>query len=320
MTDVTDPAASHGRRRGGGRSFGRLDFVMLNAGIGLLEGPLERIPLEVYRQMVAVNIDGVFFGLQAAVPALRRAGRRLHRRDRLARRARAHAPDPGLRPDQARRRRAGALGGDSPAEQGITLAAIAPGFADTAIIARDLHKFQEANFPLLTAEEVAAVVLKAVEGRPARCGRSSRAGRPSRTRSAAFPGRAPRASPASCRRACSNERRDGSDHRDRRGSAPRRAARDRRPLPGRVLGDAAWSDVRGRAGRGRQEQPDLRRLAARPGEVVLRRPPLAAVLPTAHDMVREHRVISALADTDVPVPPVVPPLHRHRRSSALRST
>jgi aminoglycoside phosphotransferase (APT) family kinase protein len=35
---------------------------------------------------------------------------------------------------------------------------------------------------------------------------------------------------------------------------------------------------------------------------VLRRPPLGHVLPTAHDMVREHRVLSALASTDVPVP------------------
>jgi len=34
---------------------------------------------------------------------------------------------------------------------------------------------------------------------------------------------------------------------------------------------------------------------------VLRRPPLGHVLPTAHDMVREHRVLSALAHTDVPV-------------------
>jgi aminoglycoside phosphotransferase (APT) family kinase protein len=33
----------------------------------------------------------------------------------------------------------------------------------------------------------------------------------------------------------------------------------------------------------------------------LRRPPLAHILPTAHDMVREYRVISALADTDVAV-------------------
>jgi len=35
---------------------------------------------------------------------------------------------------------------------------------------------------------------------------------------------------------------------------------------------------------------------------VLRRPPLGHVLPTAHDMVREYRVMSALAATDVPVP------------------
>jgi aminoglycoside phosphotransferase (APT) family kinase protein len=37
-------------------------------------------------------------------------------------------------------------------------------------------------------------------------------------------------------------------------------------------------------------------------EWVLRRPPLGHVLPTAHDMAREYRVITALADTDVPVP------------------
>ncbi|RGC70239.1 Phosphotransferase enzyme family protein [Micromonospora sp. MW-13] len=37
-------------------------------------------------------------------------------------------------------------------------------------------------------------------------------------------------------------------------------------------------------------------------EVVLRRPPLGHVLATAHDMAREHRIISALAPTAVPVP------------------
>ncbi|GAA3239478.1 phosphotransferase family protein [Actinocorallia longicatena] len=39
------------------------------------------------------------------------------------------------------------------------------------------------------------------------------------------------------------------------------------------------------------------------GSVALRRPPLGHVLPTAHDMVREHRVLSALArHGNVPVP------------------
>lgn len=37
-------------------------------------------------------------------------------------------------------------------------------------------------------------------------------------------------------------------------------------------------------------------------EVIVRRPPLGHVLATAHDMVREHRVITALHDTAVPVP------------------
>jgi aminoglycoside phosphotransferase (APT) family kinase protein len=37
-------------------------------------------------------------------------------------------------------------------------------------------------------------------------------------------------------------------------------------------------------------------------EWVLRRPPLGHVLPTAHDMSREYRVLAALADTDVPTP------------------
>jgi aminoglycoside phosphotransferase (APT) family kinase protein len=36
-------------------------------------------------------------------------------------------------------------------------------------------------------------------------------------------------------------------------------------------------------------------------EWVLRRPPLGHVLPTAHDMAREYRVLAALADSDVPV-------------------
>jgi aminoglycoside phosphotransferase (APT) family kinase protein len=40
-------------------------------------------------------------------------------------------------------------------------------------------------------------------------------------------------------------------------------------------------------------------------DYVLRRPPLGAVLATAHDMGREHMIISALGKTDVPVPPAL---------------
>jgi aminoglycoside phosphotransferase (APT) family kinase protein len=43
------------------------------------------------------------------------------------------------------------------------------------------------------------------------------------------------------------------------------------------------------------------RVGSDAGEVVLRRPPLGHVLPTAHDMVREYRVQAALEPTPVPV-------------------
>jgi aminoglycoside phosphotransferase (APT) family kinase protein len=38
---------------------------------------------------------------------------------------------------------------------------------------------------------------------------------------------------------------------------------------------------------------------------VLRRPPLGPLLPSAHDMGREHRIMTALAGSPVPVPPVI---------------
>ena len=38
-------------------------------------------------------------------------------------------------------------------------------------------------------------------------------------------------------------------------------------------------------------------------EWVLRRPPLGHVLPTAHDMGREYRVVRGVSPTQMPVPP-----------------
>lgn len=163
-TDVRDPAASVAAIAAAEEAYGRLDLVMLNAGIGLYEGPLDQIPEEVYRRTVAVNIDGVFFGLQAAIPALRRAGGGAIVATASLAGLVPTPPTPvyGLTKHAVVGLvRSAAI---SLAAEGIRLAAIAPGFADTAIIARELEKFRAASFPLLTAEEVAAVVLAAFEG------------------------------------------------------------------------------------------------------------------------------------------------------------
>ncbi|HMA47500.1 MAG TPA: phosphotransferase family protein [Frankiaceae bacterium] len=75
------------------------------------------------------------------------------------------------------------------------------------------------------------------------------------------------------------------------------------PYLARVLGDPAWASCTVALISGGKS--NLTYLVTSPaGEVVLRRPPLAGGLPTAHDMVREHTVLAALWDTPVPVPRV----------------
>ena len=71
-----------------------------------------------------------------------------------------------------------------------------------------------------------------------------------------------------------------------------------------VLGDESWREcsVELIAG-GRSNLTYLVTAGAK--ELVLRRPPLGHVLPTAHDMTREFTVISALRETDVPVPKAI---------------
>src|SRR5688500_4128911 len=76
------------------------------------------------------------------------------------------------------------------------------------------------------------------------------------------------------------------------------------PYLAEALGDDAWSDcsVELIAG-GRSNLTYL--VTSGDKELVLRRPPLGHVLPTAHDMAREFTVISALHGTDVPVPEAI---------------
>ncbi|MGY1839786.1 MULTISPECIES: phosphotransferase family protein [unclassified Modestobacter] len=80
------------------------------------------------------------------------------------------------------------------------------------------------------------------------------------------------------------------------------------PHLARVLGDDAWRSVRVElitAGMSNLTYVITPAGGSADDALVLRRPPTGAVLATAHDMAREHRVISALAGTPVPVPRTV---------------
>jgi aminoglycoside phosphotransferase (APT) family kinase protein len=72
----------------------------------------------------------------------------------------------------------------------------------------------------------------------------------------------------------------------------------------RVQSEPAWLDSRVEVISGGRSNLTYA-VTSSAGELVLRRPPLRAVRPTAHDMVREYRVLTALAGTAVPVPATV---------------
>ena len=168
--DVTDPAASEAAVAHAEAEHGRLDVVLLNAGVAGGFASWDDLDLERYRQMTAVNVDGVVFGLRAALPALRRRG---------AGSVVVTASLAGLAPAPATpvyalskaavvqlvRSMAPPL-----ALEGVRLTALCPGFVATPLLTGMVERFDEAGFPLLTAQEVAAAALDlAVDGEPGAC-------------------------------------------------------------------------------------------------------------------------------------------------------
>jgi len=53
--------------------FGRLDVMISNAGFGYY-GTVEETPEEEFRRLLEVNLMGTFYGIQAALPVMRRQG------------------------------------------------------------------------------------------------------------------------------------------------------------------------------------------------------------------------------------------------------
>jgi NAD(P)-dependent dehydrogenase (short-subunit alcohol dehydrogenase family) len=66
-TDVADPASVKAVFARTKDTFGRLDVLFNNAGIGAPAMPLEDLPLETWRQVVDTNLTGMFLCTQEAI-------------------------------------------------------------------------------------------------------------------------------------------------------------------------------------------------------------------------------------------------------------
>ena len=79
------------------REFGRLDLLFNNAGMGAKGAPIDEIPVEVWRQVLDVNLTGSFLCARAAFGLMRRQkpmGGRIINNGSIS----AHAPRPGSVP------------------------------------------------------------------------------------------------------------------------------------------------------------------------------------------------------------------------------
>ncbi|MFI9384600.1 SDR family NAD(P)-dependent oxidoreductase [Kutzneria sp. NPDC052558] len=152
-TDVARLADNEAAVAAARKAFGRLDIVHLNAGIG---GGGTELDLDLYRRIMAVNLDGTIFGIRAAVASGARA-------------IVVTASLAGVSPSQfdpvysaSKHAIVGLV--RSLEIPGVTLNTVCPGFIDTPIIAEARDFLLEHGMALADPDEVAAAVEQVVRG------------------------------------------------------------------------------------------------------------------------------------------------------------
>jgi NAD(P)-dependent dehydrogenase (short-subunit alcohol dehydrogenase family) len=157
--DVREPEQNAAAVAAAVDRFGGLDVAFLNAGVATGFGLGADFDLAAYRRAMAVNVDGVFFGVHAALPALQaRGGGALVLTASLA--GLTGIP---LDPVYSANKHA-VVGltralGPVLAADGITVNALCPGFADTAITVPIRDLISQAGIPLMTADQVVDALL-----------------------------------------------------------------------------------------------------------------------------------------------------------------
>jgi NAD(P)-dependent dehydrogenase (short-subunit alcohol dehydrogenase family) len=157
--DVTDRAANRAVVAQVEDEYGRLDAAFLNAGIA--GKSRETLDVDEFLRVVDIDLFGVVYGTEAALPALRRAGGGSIVVTASLAGLSPMSTDPGYSVAKGGavafvRSMAPRLSGED-----IVVTAICPGFADTAIIDPIREEFEKAAFPVLTAEEVADAMIAA---------------------------------------------------------------------------------------------------------------------------------------------------------------
>lgn len=156
-TDVTRSADNRAAVSATVERFGRLDLAILNAGIGERGSFLDDFDLDHYRQLVAVNLDGVVFGMQAALGQFTEQGSGAI----LATSSLAGIVESPINPLYAATKHAvvGLVRSIAPSliDRGITVNVLCPTFVDTPILQGFAPQMRAAGLAVLEPERVADV-------------------------------------------------------------------------------------------------------------------------------------------------------------------
>jgi len=151
-------------------TLGGVDVAFLNAGIAIGVADLDTLSDAVYQRIMRVNVDGVVYGLRAAIRAMRANGGAIVATASLAGLI-PFPPDPIY--DLTKHAVVGLMRSVAPtlAAQGITANCVNPGMTDTNILSDAAKQvFAEADFPLMPASQIAEAVVHAVtSGETGRC-------------------------------------------------------------------------------------------------------------------------------------------------------
>ncbi|GAA1021055.1 dehydrogenase [Acrocarpospora pleiomorpha] len=143
-------------------TYGGLDLAFLNAGVTSGCGLGEDFDLARYRRAMGVNLDGVVFGVHAALPALTASGGTI-----VATASMAGIIGVENDPIYAANKHAvvglvRSLAGQL-APAGVRVQALCPSFADTAIIGEFRELLAELDFPILPVSDVVETFLRMLE-------------------------------------------------------------------------------------------------------------------------------------------------------------
>ncbi len=155
-TDVTDWEDNRAAVAAAASSGGGLDVVILNAGVTSGIGLGADFDPQRYRRVMAINLDGVVYGMAAALPALKERGGDIIATASMA----GIAPTP-FDPIYATNKSA-VVGlvrsfGLASVADGVRTNAVCPAFADTKILGTMRQGLVDAGVPLLSVDDVVSV-------------------------------------------------------------------------------------------------------------------------------------------------------------------